>query len=122
VNNFEMATESKGGAAVIKVKGYLSGPGGEGLEKEVGDLLVRGITSLEINFRETSMVNSVGISILIGVIEKVKNAGGTLRFSEVSPVNDEVFRLMGLDRHVTFVEGAGPDRNDCAPSKGGRSQ
>ena len=39
---------------------------------------------------------------LIGIIEKVRDAGGALSFSDLTPVNEEVFRLMGLHRHVSI--------------------
>ena len=54
------------------------------------------------------MVNSVGVSILIGVIEKVRDARGRLSFAELTPVNEEIFRLMGLHKHVPFSRGLPP--------------
>jgi len=99
--------------AIVKVSGYLSSYGGERLEEEVGNLLHHGNREIVINFRETDMVNSVGVSILIGVIEKVRDAKGSLSFAELTPVNEEIFRLMGLHKHVPFL---GP------PAEGGLSQ
>ena len=73
MSNFETATEIVGKKAIVKVSGYLSGQGGEELEQEVERLLAGGSRSMVINFRETNMVNSVGISILISIIEKARS-------------------------------------------------
>ena len=51
----------------------------------------------------TDLINSVGISILIGVIERVRGEGGILAFSELTPVNEEIFRIMGLHRHARLL-------------------
>ena len=58
-----------------------------------------------VNLRETDLINSVGISILIGVIERVRGLGGELVFSELTAVNEEIFRIMGLHRHARLVRG-----------------
>jgi anti-anti-sigma factor len=100
VSNFETTTDIVRDTAIVSVKGYLSGLSGERLETEVARLIGEGSRSIVINFRETDMVNSVGVSILVGIIEKVRDAGGALSFSDLTPVNEEVFRLMGLHRHV----------------------
>ena len=100
MSNFETTTDIVRDTATVNVKGYLSGLSGERLEGEVARLIDEGSRSIVINFRETDMVNSVGVSILVGIIEKVRHAGGALAFSDLTPVNEEVFRLMGLHRHV----------------------
>jgi anti-anti-sigma factor len=100
VSSFETTTDIVRDTATVRVKGYLSGLSGERLESEVARLIGEGSRSIVINFRETDMVNSVGVSILVGIIEKVRDAGGALSFSDLTPVNEEVFRLMGLHRHV----------------------
>jgi anti-anti-sigma regulatory factor len=56
-----------------------------------------------MNLHDTDLINSVGISILIGVIERVRAQGGELDFSELTPVNEEIFRIMGLHRHARLL-------------------
>ncbi len=102
MSSFETTTDIVRDTATVRVKGYLSGLSGERLESEVARLIGEGSRSIVINFRETDMVNSVGVSILVGIIEKVRDAGGALSFSDLTPVNEEVFRLMGLHRHVSI--------------------
>ena len=115
MSNFETTTDIVRDTATVSVKGYLSGLSGERLESEVARLIGEGSRSIVINFKETDMVNSVGVSILVGIIEKVRDAGGALSFSDLTPVNEEVFRLMGLHRHVRLR----PREEEVAGSEGG---
>lgn len=107
MNRFETKTKIDHGRAIVKVSGYLSGQGGEALEEEVGRLLAQGKRSIVIDFGETEMVNSVGVSILIGVIEKARESQASLSFASLTQVNEEIFRLMGLHHHVPFVDATG---------------
>ena len=37
------------------------------------------------------------------MIERVRGQGGELAFSELTPVNEEIFRIMGLQRHARML-------------------
>ena len=114
MGKFQTTTEMLRDAAVVRVRGYLSGHGGGRLEEEVDRLLGQGNRRIVINFSETDLVNSVGVSILIGVIEKVKDHRGDLIFAGLTPVNEEIFKLMGLHQHVPFVNGEGAGLSEAA--------
>ena len=105
--SFTFATQTGEGSALIRTRGYLSRAAGEQLEQEIGRLLGGGTRRFVVNLRETDLINSVGISILIGVIERVRSAGGNLTFSELTPVNEEIFRIMGLQRHARLLRSDG---------------
>jgi len=101
--SFTYTSAVDGGRAVIRGRGYLSRAGGEELEREVQRLLGEGVRSFLVNLRDTDLINSVGVSILIGVIEQVRQHGGELAFSELTTVNEEIFRIMGLHRHARLL-------------------
>jgi anti-anti-sigma factor len=101
--SFTFSTHVGDGWAVVRTRGYLSRAAGEQLEREIMRLLETGERRFVVNLRETDLINSVGISILIGVIERVRGLGGELVFSELTAVNEEIFRIMGLHRHARLV-------------------
>jgi len=103
--SFSFTTEVAAGRAVIRTRGYLSRTAGEQLEQEIVRLLGGGVSRFIVNLHDTDLINSVGISILIGVIERVRGLGGELVFSELTAVNEEIFRIMGLHRHARLVRG-----------------
>ena len=58
-----------GDAAIIYASDYLNKLSGERIERECKRQLDSGRRTLIINFRDTELVNSIGVSILMGVID-----------------------------------------------------
>jgi anti-anti-sigma factor len=92
------------GAAVIYPGPYLNQLRGEDIETECQDLLSRGVRQMVINFEETELINSIGISILLSVIEAVNEADGNLMLSNLSATNRELFEMLGLLPHIRIEE------------------
>lgn len=88
------------GAAVIYPGPYLNQLRGEAIESRCQQLLAEGVRRIIINFKETELINSIGISILLGVIEAVSDASGVLALSNLSASNRELFEMLGLMSHV----------------------
>jgi anti-anti-sigma factor len=101
--SFSFTTHAADGRATIRTRGYLSRGAGEQLEQEIVRLLGGGVCHFVVNLHDTDLINSVGISILIGVIERVRGQGGELAFSDLTAVNEEIFRIMGLQRHARIL-------------------
>ncbi len=61
--------------------------------------------TLLLNLRETKIVNSIGISILIEIIEKMIDKGGTIAFCCLTPVIHKTFQIMGLANYARIFDG-----------------
>ena len=85
-----------GTTAVIYASDYLNKLTGERIERECRRQLDCGCRALVIDFAETELVNSIGISILLSVIEAINDAEGKLALSNLSPSNHELFDMLGL--------------------------
>ncbi|HVF54559.1 MAG TPA: STAS domain-containing protein [Pyrinomonadaceae bacterium] len=93
-----------GDMAVIYAGDYLNKLSGERVERECRRQLAAGCRALVINFRETGLVNSIGISILLGVIDAAEATGAQLVFSDVNKTTVELFEMLGLTRHVALAK------------------
>ncbi|MGB7924472.1 MAG: STAS domain-containing protein [Pyrinomonadaceae bacterium] len=93
-----------GEMAVVYASDYLNKLSGERIERECRLRLEDGCRALVINFHDTELVNSIGVSILLGVIEAAESAGAPLVFSDVSSQTIELFEMLGLTRHVALVK------------------
>jgi anti-anti-sigma factor len=93
-----------GDLAIIYAGDYLNKLSGERIERECRLQLERGCRALVINFRETELVNSIGISILLGVIDAAESTGAQLIFSDVNQQTVQLFEMLGLTRHVALVK------------------
>jgi anti-anti-sigma factor len=91
-------------AAVIYPGPYLNQLRGEDVENQCQEFLTSGVRRIVINFEETELINSIGISILLGVIESVNHVQGLLVLSNLNASNRELFEMLGLMSHVEMVD------------------
>ncbi|MBE9528572.1 MAG: STAS domain-containing protein [Proteobacteria bacterium] len=89
-----------GDTVVLYPQNYINGIEGEKLEEVCGTFFEKGIKKFVIDFSETDIINSIGVSILIGIIEKIKESKGVVLFSGLNKVNLEVFRIVGLTKLI----------------------
>ena len=92
-----------GDAAIIYASDYLNKLSGERIERECKRQLESGHRTLIINFRDTEIVNSIGISILVGIIEAAEKSTARLIFSDVNNHTADLFQMLGLTKHVSLV-------------------
>lgn len=92
-----------GTAAVIYASDYLNKLSGERIERECKRQLESGCQTLVIDFRGTELVNSIGISILLGVIDVAEKSGAQVIFSDVNSQTVQLFEMLGLTRHVALA-------------------
>lgn len=93
---------SEGEKAVVYAGDYLNKLSGESIERECKKQLNEGCKTLVVNFAETELVNSIGVSILLGVIDAAQDAGAEVVFSDVKDETIELFEMLGLTNHVTL--------------------
>ncbi len=86
--------------AVIETEGYLNDSLGEQLSSKAHTLIEKGCTKLVINLEKTSLINSIGISILIEIIESLDEREGTLNFCGLTPTQERTFRMMAIAKYA----------------------
>ena len=97
----KVAVERRGNdGAVLYTKGYINNVGGEEIANRAYELMDGGVRTLLLNLRETKIVNSIGISILIEIIEKMIDKGGVIAFCCLTPVILKTFHIMGLANYA----------------------
>lgn len=93
-----------GTTAVVYASDYLNKLTGEKIEWECRRQLDCGCRALVIDFSDTHLVNSIGISILLGIIDVAEKNGARVVFSEVNHQTIELFEMLGLTRHVILAK------------------
>lgn len=88
------------GTSVVYVNGYLNSLLGEEVERTVHDILDAGGTKVVLNFEGTKLINSIGISFIIGVVERMMERNGSLAFCSLNRINQELFQMTGVSRYV----------------------
>lgn len=93
-----------GTTAVVYASDYLNKLTGEKIERECRRHINCGCRALVIDFSDTKLVNSIGISILLGIIDIAEKNGAKIVFSEVNTQTVQLFEMLGLTRHVVLAK------------------
>ena len=93
-----------GTTAVVYASDYLNKLTGEKIERECRRQLNCGCRALVIDFSDTKLVNSIGISILLGIIDVAEKSGARIVFSDVNNQTVQLFEMLGLTRHVALAK------------------
>ena len=100
----KVAIDRKDNGAVLYTKGYINNVGGEEIAVRAYQLMDAGVRTLLLNLRDTKIVNSIGISILIEIIEKMIDKGGKIAFCCLTPVIHKTFQIMGLANYAAIFD------------------
>ena len=111
-DSLNVSVDRRDSLAVIYTEGYINNQGGEEIAKVSYELLDQGYKVLLLNLAGTKIVNSIGISILIEIIEKMIEINGKLGFCCLTPTIEKTFHIMGLAQY------AGIYRDETAAAAG----
>jgi len=89
-----LTVDKREGFAVLYTEGYINNQGGEEIARVAYDLICEGYRSLLLNLAGTKIVNSIGISILIEIIEKTFHIMGLAQYAGI--YHDEAAAAAGL--------------------------
>ena len=93
--------------AVIYTEGYINNQGGEEIARAAYELIEGGYKVLLLNLTGTKIINSIGISILIEIIEKMLEVEGKLAFCALTPTIEKTFHIMGLAQYASIYPDEG---------------
>ena len=93
---FSLSTELKDDVLIMHTSGYVNNEGGEKIAQEFNQHFEKGIKKVVINLEKSKVVNSIGISFLIEVIEKLNEKKGKLIFTNLESAIEKTLTIMGL--------------------------
>ena len=93
---FTLSSDIQSNVLVIHTSGYVNNYGGEKIAQEFDKHFKNGIKNVVINLEKSSVVNSIGISFLIEIIEKLSDEDGKLIFTNLDSGIEKMLTIMGL--------------------------
>ena len=99
----------EGGVGLISAAGYINNEGGQAIADAAEEILGQGHTKLLIDLDGTRIINSIGVSILLEIMEKLMDGGGELAFCSLTSTIAKTFEIMGLDQYARIF----PNREDA---------
>ncbi len=88
-------------SAVVNAGDYFNRSTGERVERECRQRLEEGCSELVVNFSRTEIVNSIGVSILLGVIDVAERSGAKVVLAGLNEDTAELFEMLGVTRHAS---------------------
>jgi anti-anti-sigma factor len=95
-SEFQLKSELRDDVLVMRTSGYVNNEGGEKIANEFDKHFEKGIKKVVIDLEQSKVVNSIGISFLIEVIEKLNDNDGKLIFTNLESAIEKTLTIMGL--------------------------
>ena len=99
--DFSLSTNLNGEIVIIKTSGYLNNVGGEKIADACYKEIENGKSLFLLDLEDSKVVNSIGVSILIEIIEKLQDSDGKLAYYNLAPIVEKTFKIMGLTKYST---------------------
>ena len=78
--------ENDGKLLILKTQGYLNKDLGEEILEVSKSNISQGVNKIIINLEQSNIVNSIGASIMIELIEELQEVDGSLAFCSLTPI------------------------------------
>jgi len=95
-SDFKLTSELHDDVLVMHTVGYVNNEGGERIAEEFSKYFAEGCTKVVIDLEQSKVVNSIGISFLLEVIEQLNEKDGRLVFTNLDPAIEKSLTIMGL--------------------------
>ena len=89
---------------IIETNGYLNNVGGEQIAQTCYKEIDGGKKLFLINLENSKVVNSIGVSILIEIIEKLQDVDGKLGYYNLAPIVEKTLNIMGLTKYSSVFQ------------------
>ena len=96
--------EEKNGVIVISTSGYFNNVAGEAVLEIFNEKIDSGSKNFLVDMADSKVVNSIGVSILIEIIEKLQGVDGKLAFCNLAGIVEKTFNIMGLTKYCEVYD------------------
>jgi len=104
MSEFKLDVKEEGDIVILKTEGYLNNIGGEKIAEACYEKIDNGKNCFLLDLERSTVVNSIGVSILIEIIEKLQESDGKLGYFNLAPIVEKTFNIMGLTKYSTIYE------------------
>jgi anti-anti-sigma factor len=93
--DFNIISELNNDILFMKTDGYINNTGGEKIVQEFSKH-ANNVKKVVLDLEKSKVVNSIGISYLLEIIENLNQSGGKLFFTNLDPTVEKTFTIMGI--------------------------
>tara|TARA_B100001250_G_scaffold412703_1_gene444616 strand:- start:2640 stop:2987 length:348 start_codon:yes stop_codon:yes gene_type:complete len=104
MSDFNLEIREENEIIIIKTSGYLNNVGGEKISEACYSEIDKGKKYFLLDLENSKVVNSIGVSILIEIIEKLQEIDGKLGYFNLAPIVAKTFKIMGISSYSELYE------------------
>ncbi len=98
---FNLQTEKLENTFLIKTEGYINNTAGEKIAQFFAE---NPIKNAIFDLEKSKVINSIGISYLLEVIEQISDGEGKIIFLNLDPSIEKTFKIMGLFQFAQMAD------------------
>ena len=104
MSDFNLEIREENEIIIIKTSGYLNNVGGEKISETCYAEIDKGKKYFLLDLENSKVVNSIGVSILIEIIEKLQEIDGKLGYFNLAPIVAKTFKIMGISSYSELYD------------------
>lgn len=101
---FNLSVEEKNAVIVLRTTGYINNIAGEKIAEVCYDHIDKGSKYFLLDMEKSAIVNSIGVSIIIEIIERLQEVDGHIGYFNLAPIVVKTFKIMGLIEYSTIYD------------------
>jgi len=104
LNSFKVEATKQDPVWIFSTHGYINNAGGEAIAKKFNEAYKDGGRLFLFDLAGSKIINSIGVSYLIEILEKVLESKGTIAFCNCVPIIAKTFKIMGITQYASIYE------------------
>jgi len=101
---FSLVVDEREDVVIMRTEGYINNIAGEKIAETCYDKIGAGFKKFLLDLEKSSIVNSIGVSIIIEIIEKLQEVKGHIGYFNLAPIVAKTFKIMGLVQYSTIYD------------------
>ena len=104
--SFHIETKEHKELWIFYTHGYINNEGGETISNKFAKAFKDGGRKFLFDLADSKIINSIGVSHLIEILEKVLESNGELAFCNCVPIIEKTFEIMGITQYARIYNTA----------------
>jgi len=102
--SFRVETRQLDSLWIFNTHGYINNTGGEAVAKKFEEVFANGGRKFLFDLAHSKIINSIGVSHLIEILERVLESKGELAFCNCAPIIEKTFNIMGITQYTKIYK------------------
>lgn len=111
-DTFQVEAREQDNLWIFHTHGYINNMGGEAISNKFAEAFKKGGRKFLFDLTDSNIINSIGVSYLIEILEKTIESRGLLAFCNCVPIIEKTFKIMGITQYAKVYKTAEEAMND----------